>query len=418
MTLPVLTPPTDPRTEWRERARAVARRVSSLPVGKALAKVRPAQWFWIAAAAAVTIFFVWMTWPNAAPVEAALIDRGPVVQEVSDEGRTRIHDVFVIAAPLAGKLERVELEPGDAVERGDVVATVTPVDPALLDARVTAEARAGVAAAQAGVRAAEADLDLAQREQARVAQLARAGFASAAALDNANAGLSSARANALARRAELARARAAAGEGMSRQGAAARVRAPAAGRVLRLLQESETVVTPGAPLMEIGDPGELEVVAEFLSQDAAQMRPGARAFIENWGGGPIAARITRIEPYAHTKISALGVEEQRVNVILRLERPGGAPLLGHGFRVDVRVTTAEAQEALRVPVDALVRTGDGWSVFRIEHGRARLRPVRTGLGGDRYRVIEAGLESGDQVVLFPGDAMEDGARVRAVARRS
>lgn len=352
-------------------------------------------------------------WPRAQVVDIATIDRSEVIREITDEGRTRIHDVFVVAAPVGGELQRIELEPGDEVSRGQVVAVISPADPALLDARIAAEMRAGVGAARSALAAAEAQAELARRDQERVSALANEGFASRAALDNANATLRSARANALAARAELQRAQAAAGSG-GRARSRVEVRSPADGRVLRLLQESETVAPAGAPLIEIGNPSDLEIVAEFLSQDAILLRAGARAWIENWGGDtPIPARISRIEPYAHTKISALGVEEQRVNVIVRLEDPASAPPLGHQFRVDVRAVVSEQDDTLRVPVDALVRDGENWAVFRTERGRARIRPVTLGDGGERYRAVRDGLSEGDRVVMFPGDALEDSARVRA-----
>jgi HlyD family secretion protein len=388
-----------------------------LPVVTEAQKLRPAHWIWIGAGALLALFLLVMIWPRGAEVEMAVIDRGLVRREVVDEARTRIHDVFVVSAPVGGALQRIELEPGDAVVRGQVVATILPADPALLDARIAAEARASIAAAEAALRAAEAQADLARRDQQRVELLFNRGFAAQAALDAANTGLRAARSSAAARRAELARARAAAGGASARATAPTVVRSPSSGRVLRVLQESEAVVGAGAALIEIGDPADLEIVAEFLSQDAIQMRPGAGAFIEGWGGDePIAARIARIEPYAHTKISALGVEEQRVNVLLRLVEPETAPPLGHGFRVDARVIIAEEANALRTPTEALVRNGDGWSVFRVEGGRARLTPVDIGGGGERYRSVRAGLHEGDRVVVFPSEALKDGARVR-LARR-
>jgi HlyD family secretion protein len=276
-------------------------------------------------------------------VDVAVIDRGVVRAEVVDEARTRIHDVFVVAAPVSGELQRIELEPGDAVVRGQVVATIQPADPALLDARVAAEANAGVSAAQAALSAAEADYQLAQNDRQRIAALFARDFASQAALDAADAALRAARAAVNARRADLTRARAAAGSPTSRARRATPIASPAAGRVLRVLQESETIALAGSPLLEIGDPAQIEIVAEFLSQDAVRMQAGAAAQIENWGGDPpIPARVFRIEPYARTKISALGVEEQRVNVIIHTE----------------------------------------------------------------------GLAPGDRVVLFPGDDLADGARIR------
>lgn len=380
----------------------------------ARSRLTTAQWTWIGAGAALALLLTWFAWPRAQEIEAAVVDRGIVRHELTDEGSTRIHDVFVVAAPVGGELQRLELEPGDVVERGQVVATIVPADPTLLDARVAAEARATIAAAQAGLTGAQADYELARRERERVVVLHGRGFASGAALDAANASLSAAQANVAARRAELARARASASGVPARARAPRLVRSPAAGRVLRVLQESEIIAPAGAPLIEIGDPGDLEIVAEFLSQDAVAMRPGARAFIENWGGDePIPARITRIEPYARTKISALGVEEQRVGVILRLELPQQAPPLGHGFRVDVRVVLSETANALRVPTDALVRDGAGWAVFVIDRGRARLRPVTIASGGGDFRAVRTGLREGERVVLFPPDDLASGARVRA-----
>ncbi|MBN8606081.1 MAG: efflux RND transporter periplasmic adaptor subunit [Caulobacterales bacterium] len=377
-------------------------------------KLARAQWIWIGAGVSLALLLVWLAWPRAQTVEIAVIDRGPVRSEVIDEGRTRIHDVFVVSAPVSGELQRVELEPGDAVEQGQIVATILPADPALLDARVAAEANAGVIAAQAALDAAQAEYRLAQSDRQRVATLQARDFASQAALDAADAALSATRASVNARRADLVRARAAAGANSARARRATPVASPAAGRVLRLLQESETIALAGSPLMEIGDPDQVEIVAEFLSQDAVRMQAGAAAYIENWGGDtPIAARVFRIEPYARTKISALGVEEQRVNVILHLQAPEEGPPLGHGFRVDARVVVAEQNDALRVPTDALVRDGRDWAVFVLESGRAHLTPVTIGAGGEDYRAVTQGLELGQRVVLFPGDSLADGARIRS-----
>jgi len=410
------TKPSSPKPLQRLPAAGPATplRLSALgAVVSRLPKLRLAHWIWIGAGVVLALLLIWMTWPRAQSVEVAVIDRGLVQREVVDEARTRIHDVFVVAAPVSGALQRIVLEPGDEVVRGQVVATILPVDPALLDARLAAEARASVTAAEAGLRAAEADLGLARSDQGRVAQLFERGFAAQAALDSANAALRAARSQVDARRAELSRARIAAGGSGVRAQSPTRVRSPASGRVLRLLQQSEGVLGAGAPLMEIGDANSLEIVAEFLSQDAVLMRAGAAAFIENWGGEQqVPARIFRIEPNARTRISALGVEEQRVNVIAHLERPDAAPPLGNGFRVDLRVIVSEQAAALRAPTDALVRHDGGWAVFRIEDGRARLTPVQLGDGGERYRAVREGLATGDRVVIFPGDALRSGDRVR------
>jgi HlyD family secretion protein len=379
-----------------------------------LAKFTTARWIWLGSGLAVVVFLTWLAWPRPLSVMTAAIDRGEVRSEIVDEGRIKVRDVYSIAAPVGGLLKRIELEPGDDVAAGDVIATIIPADPTLLDARIAAETAAAVAAAKSAVAAAEADLVLARADQQRTAQLFERGFAAKAALDRANAGLKAAASAVSQRKAEVARARAAAGQSGARAKASTAVRSPASGKVLQLLQESEAVVAPGVLLMEIGDPGQVEIVAEFLSQDAALMREEAPAFIENWGGGePLAARVRTIEPYARTKVSALGVEEQRVNVVVDFAAPEAAPRLGHGFRVDVRVVLSEQEDVLRVPTDALVRSGDGWSVFRLTDGRARLTDIAIGDGDDRYRAVLDGVAPGDQVVLFPGDDLKEGDRIRA-----
>ena len=192
------------------------------------------------------------------------------------------------------------------------------------------------------------------------------------------------------------------------------VRSPAQGRVLQVLHESEGVVLPGAPLVEIGDPANIEIVAADLTQDAALIEEGACAIVESPGGAPLDARVKTIEPYAKTKISALGVEEQRVMVVLSLDAASSAGIrLGHGYRVDVRILMFRQEDALRAPTDALVRTPEGgWAVFRVIAGRARLTPIDAGEGDDRFRIVREGLAPGDEVILFPGDALKDGDRVR------
>ncbi len=381
-----------------------------------LQRLSLAHGFWLSAGLLLLGVLIWLTLPRPLQVETGIVDRGVVRRTVSDEGRTRIHDIFVVAAPVGGALQRISLHPGDSVTRNDIVATIVPADPSLLDARTAAEAEAVLSAAKAALVAAEADAVLAQRDQARVAQLAQRGFAPRAALDAADAALRSARANVGMRRADLKRAQASIGRNASGASAATPVKSPSTGKVLRVLQESQNIVAAGTPLLEIGDPADLEIAAEFLTQDAMLIRAGARASLDGWGGdASIPAIVTRIEPYAHTKVSALGVEEQRVNVILRLADPRSAPPMGHGFRLNTRIVVSETPNALRVPADALVRDGTDWAVFRVENGRARLTPVRTGDGDDQYRSILGGLKSGDRVILFPGASLRDGVRVRYLA---
>jgi HlyD family secretion protein len=376
-------------------------------------KPSAARWLWLTAAAVLAGVLIWLAWPRPALVETGVIDRGQVRRTIVDEGRTRIHDVFVVAAPVGGVLQRIALHPGDVVARGAVVATIAPADPVLLDARTAAESETMITAAQAALAAAEAHAGLMQSDRQRVARLAEGGFASLAALESATASLRAARADVVARRADLKRAQAAAGRVDARARAMTPLRSPVSGQVLRILQESEGVVAVGTPLIEIGNPADLEVVASFLSEDATLIQAGTPAVLEGWGGDrPIEARVARVEPSAHTKISALGVEEQRVNVILRLAEPSTAPPLGHGFRLDARIIVDDLPDAVRTPTDALVRQGEGWAVFRVEGGRARMQPVRIGVGDERYRVVLDGLSPGDRVILFPAASLADGDRVR------
>lgn len=371
-----------------------------------------ASGLWLAAGLGLAVGLAWLAWPRPLKVEIGLVDRGPVAQTLVDEGRTRIHDVFTLVAPVGGDLRRITLHAGDPVARGQVVATLGPADPVLLDTRAAAAADAAVSAARASLAAAEADADLARRDQARIARLAGEGYASRAALDAADAALRATRARLAARQAELRSAQAQAGRPAAVARGVTEVRSPVEGRVLRLIQESGGVVPASAPLLEIGDPNDLEVVADFLSQDATQVQRGADAVLEGWGGErPIPAKVLRVEPYARTRISALGVEEQRVSIVLGLVEPKTAPRLGHGFRVDVRITLEAVANAVRVPADALVRQGEGWAVYRVEAGRARLTSVKTGIGDDRHRVVISGLQPGDKVVVFPAASLKEDSRV-------
>jgi HlyD family secretion protein len=332
---------------------------------------------------------------------------------VGEEGRVRYDDVFTITAPVAGLLNRVQLEAGHAVSKNDVVATINPVAPALLDARAEREAHAAVASARSALSLAQADANLAAVEQERVAKLFERGFASKASLDRSLTSLSVATALVEQRKADLRRAEAFVARPTSRSRPVV-VRAPASGRVLQVLQESETIVLPGAALLEIGDPASIEVVAEYLSQDAALIEEGACAFVDTSLGAPIPARVRTVEPYARTKISALGVEEQRVTVVLDIEEADLAKIrLGHGYRVDVRIVMFRQPNVLRAPTDALIRTQEGsWAIFTINEGRAKRKLVDAGDGDDRFRLIRGGLKPGDKVILFPGDALKDGDRVR------
>jgi HlyD family secretion protein len=373
---------------------------------------RRVRYFWIAAVVVAAALITFGMWPRAVEVDVAVIDKGDLRLELVDEGRTRMHDVYTVSAPVSGRLQRVEVEPGDAVQKGAVIARMNQAQAGFLDTRSDIAARAAVDAAQAALRAADTEQELARREHERLRSLADRQLVAAAAVDNSQARLDAARAARDARAAELARARSALQPADRSGSASVAIHAPAAGRVLSVQQESENVLPAGSPLILIGDPSNVEVVAEFLSQDAVRMQPGATASIDNWGGPPLAATVERIEPVARMKVSALGVEEQRTNVILRFADQAAAARLGHDFRVDARVTIDEVKDAVRAPLGALFRHPEGWAVYKIVEGQTVLTPVTAGISDTTYREIKTGLAAGDTVVLFPGSTISDGLRVK------
>jgi HlyD family secretion protein len=361
--------------------------------------------------------------PSPLAVETAPARRGALRVTIDGEGRSRVRDRYVVTAPVAGRLVRLALAAGDSVRAGDVVARL---DPAPLDAATLREAQARVAAARAvvaealtRVRASEEALAQARRDAARQRELAAAGAVasrveeeSALAEHARREELAAARARVRAAEADVERA-AAALLHLSGRDAAIAVRAPAAGRVLRVADPSERIVAPGATLVEIGDPRRLEVVVDLLSSDAARVRAGMVALLEGWGDAePVTARVRLVEPSARTKVSALGVEEQRVDVVLAVEAP--PPTLGDGYRVDVRIVTWEGRDVLGVPTSALVRDDAGaWGAFVVRGGRAELRPLRLGQMGTATAQVLEGLAEGEPVVLFPSDKVLPGARVKA-----
>jgi HlyD family secretion protein len=375
-----------------------------------------ARLLWIGSAALAAAFVTWSLWPRPLEVDVVVVDRGDVRVELLDEGRTRMRDTYVVGAPIAGRVLRVDVHPGDRVARGDELARIAAAPGGFLDSRSDLQARAAVDAAAATLRAARAEAELAEREYARVQALRWDEVAADAAVEEAQALRDARRAAVDAAAAELARARGALLPPDRAPDGTVRVRAPVDGVVLRVPQRSEAVLPTGTPLVEVGDPARLEVVAEFLSQDAVRIRAGAAAIVEGWGGPPLAARVQRVEPVARTKVSALGVEEQRTNVILDFADPAAARALGHDFRVDARVVVDEVPDAVRVPLGALFRTGQEWAVFRIEGRRARLTPVTAGAADDAYRVVTRGLEPGDAVIVYPSSAVADGTRVAAKQR--
>jgi HlyD family secretion protein len=373
-------------------------------------------------------------WPETVRVDTAVVTRGPLVVTVDEEGRTRVRDRFIVATPVSGRVLRIELEPGDRVERGDVVARLDAGPAPLLDARAREEAqaavesaRAAVAGAQAEAVRARAELALAERELERARRLTAGGALAAQARDMRETEVELAResvhaaAHAVdAAAAELMRAEARRSPPRSgAAGAVVDVRAPAGGVVLRRLRESESIVPAGEPLVEVGDPAQLEIVSDLLSTDAVRVKVGARAMVEQWGyEDGLGATVRRIEPAGFTKVSALGVEEQRVNVILDLVDPGGEDVaLGDNYRVDVRIVVWEAADALQVPTAALFRDGGEWAVYMIHAGRARLTRVEIGQQNGRDAEVVGGLTAGAKVIMHPPDSIIDGSRVAELNQR-
>jgi HlyD family secretion protein len=367
--------------------------------------------FWIAIAVVAVLAIGLSLLPDPIEADVARADRGDVRVEVVDEGRTRMHDVYVISAPVTGRIFRVEVEPGDAVEAGAVIARMSRAAAGFLDTRSALQARAAVAAAEAQLRSAAAELALTEREHRRNTELVAQNLISKAATDQSEARLNAARAARDAAQAEVQRARSALLDADRTGGETVNVTSPSTGRVLRVPQESENVITAGTPILEVGDPTHVEIVAEFLSQDAVRMKPGAPGQIENWGGPPLAVIVDRVEPVARTKISALGVEEQRTNVILQFAADTPDQPRAHDFRVDVRVVVDEAKNAVRVPLGALFRRGEGWALYKVVDGRARLTDVQVAQADSRYRAITAGVAEGDAVIVFPSSAVADGVKI-------
>ncbi|WP_026437891.1 efflux RND transporter periplasmic adaptor subunit [Acidovorax sp. JHL-9] len=388
----------------------------------------------------------WAFVPRPLPVETAAVVRGRFEAGVDEDAKTRLHDRYSISAPLAGRLARIALREGDAVRAGDVVARITPGLPALLDERSLREQQARVTAGQAGVQRAAARiersrvaLEQARHDLRRSEQLAQQGFVAPARLDTERLAVQAAEKDADAAvqdqqvaRADLAQARAALDvvqrPGGTQVGKAFEVQTPVAGRVLRVAQSSEGIVGLGTVLIEVGDTAQLEVVAPLLSTDALQVRAGSPVRIERWGGpGVLQGRVRSVEPAAFTKVSALGVEEQRVNVLIDLTSPPAQwAALGDGYRVVARVLTRQAEDVLLVPLSALfpwqdaqaaasaaAPTGDapGMAVFVVREGRARRLPVLLEARGSTHAWVKEGLQAGDQVVVYPPATLTDSARV-------
>jgi HlyD family secretion protein len=382
----------------------------------------------IAVALVVATILAVALWPESIEVDVARVTRALVQVTIDEEGETRVRDRFVVSAPVAGRLQRIDLEPGDPVHRGEtVVARLTPAPPALLDARTQSELSAAVESARGTLGQAQAErartqatLDRARSSLQRQEHLAEAGAISRDDLEAAQTAVraaeevnKAAQFNVTVAQAQLqaARARLRRPEAGTR---AVDVVSPIDGVVLKRFRESETVVPAGEPLVEVGNPSGIEVVADLLSTDAVRVSAGDAVLIEQWGGGhALKGRVQRVEPSGFMKVSALGVEEQRVNVIVDFDDPARASrLLGDRYRVEVRIIEAHVENALTVPVGSLFRRTEAWAVFVVgEDGRVSVKEVELGRRNAMVAEVTAGLHEGQRVVLHPPDTLTDGARV-------
>jgi HlyD family secretion protein len=380
----------------------------------------------IAAVLVVAAIVAAALWPQSMEVTVARAARGPMQVTVDEDGETRVRDRFTISAPVSGRVQRIEIEPGDPVVRGTtVLARITPAAAPLLDPRTSGELKAAVDAATATVGQARAErqraattLERARSLLRRQQELLKAGAVASDTLEDAETAVATGEealraAEFTEQRAEyevqVARARLAA---PAASGRVVEIVSPVNGVVLKRYRESESVVPVGDPLLEIGEPGRMEIVADLLSTDAVRVMPGAAVLIEQWGGGhTLHGRVRRVEPSGFMKVSALGVEEQRVNVIVDFTDPSEAARLGDGYRVEVRVVLWQEKDVVKVPVGSLFRQGEDWAVFIVDEGRVRRQVVQLGQRNDNEGQITSGLDAGTVVVLHPPDTLTDGMAV-------
>jgi HlyD family secretion protein len=384
---------------------------------------------WVVAALALAL----LTWAALREpvqmVSVATVARGALEQSFLEEGKTRLKQRYVVTAPLAGQVRRITLQPGDTVRAGQMLAQIEPVSASLLDARARSQAQAEVAGSEAALQAArqrisaaESASAVAQKELERLGTLAASGMVTASVLDqtraqadSAAAALSTARADVQMAQQRLTGARALLGdEGRGGHGKLVSVTAPADGVVVKRTVESATAVPIGQVLLEIGNPQALEIEVEVLSSDAVRLKPGTRARVLRWGGeGVLEASVTRVEPGGYTKISALGVEEQRTRIILDFATPPEKwSALGDAYRVEVEFILRQEKDVLQVASNALFRHADGWAVYRVEDETARRTPVQLGLRSALASQVLGGLQAWQKVIIQPDDRIREGTRVR------
>ena len=400
-------------------------------------KIRPTRIIvWLVVAGLATAFYFAMQ-PKPQQADFVTVVRGALRVTLDEEGQTRVRDRYMVSAPLAGKVLRIDHEPGDEVQRGStVVARFLPTNPDFLDTRSRAEAEARVKASQASIDRSRVELNRAAAERehavaelARYESLHREGLLSDERLESARLRAETAReavraaeSNIAVAEAELERARTSliqASAALPMEGNVVVLRSPITGVVLQRLRESEAVVPSGEPLLEIADPEKLEIVSDMLSTDAVRIKPGDPVLIEQWGGErSLRGTVRRVEPFGFTKISALGVEEQRVNVIVDFDDVRDAwQALGDGYRVEIRVVIWQEKNVLKVPTSTLFREGESWAVYTVDElARAALQIVEIGQRNAREAQVLRGLQEGDQVIAYPGDQINEGVEV--VSRRA
>ncbi len=377
------------------------------------------RWIPYSGAVLLTALIVAGLWPRPVPVEIARASSGPLRATVNEEGKTRIRQRYVVSAPVAGQLRRIPFKAGAEVRAQEtVLAIIDPMTPALLDARTRSLAEARRDSAAANLEKARAAHEFASSEFQRFEKLYREQTVSVQEWEGAKLRESSAAKDLGAAEAAFRQAEAELAEFVAESKGdgvvPVEVKAPVSGRILRVLEESARAVTPGTPLVEVGDPSDLEVVIEVLSRDGAMIEPGTKMELQQWGGSkPLVAKVRLVEPAAFTKVSALGVEEQRVRVIADLvtpeqERAG----LGDAFRVEGAIIIWEGEHVLKVPTGALFRHGEQWSTFVLQDGRAKLRSVNVGHSGGNETEILGGLKEGEEVILYPGSRIKEGQRVK------
>jgi HlyD family secretion protein len=380
---------------------------------------------WAAVAIAAVAGVAYVMRPEPTVVDTAPAVSGPLRVTIDQEGKTRAHDRFVIAAPVAGRMERVELHEGDYVQAGQVVASIHPVP---LDPREREQLAARLETAQnlqreanAAIGRVQADFEQKRRDRERNEILAKNGDIPMQTLEQsrsaekaAAAELAAIRFRAEAAESDVRAARAAlmATENRADGSQVVKLRSPVRGRVLQVMERSERVVASGAPVVVLGDATHLEIVIDVLSTDAVKIRAGMPVLLEGWGGGQtLRARVRTVEPHAFTAVSALGIEEQRVNVIADFVDPPGP--LGDGYRVEARIVVWEAAEVTKIPASALFRRGEKWAVFVIENGVAAVREVEIGRRGEFEVEVRGGVKPGETLVVHPPNSLSAGAKVRS-----